>query len=159
AASTTTMLATAWLVEGFAQRRVFLGAMTLFLAGSLLGAAAWSTESLIAARVLQGAAAGVMQPLSMITLFAVFPLEERGRAMGLVGCGLVLAPAVGPTVGGALMQVFGWRAIFALSVPFCVAALPLGWRFLSDSHGFRPRHRFDWPGAVLLAAALVALLN
>jgi EmrB/QacA subfamily drug resistance transporter len=159
AASTTTMLATAWLVESLGQRRVFVAAVTVFLAGSLLGALAWSAGALITARVLQGAAAGVMQPLSMIALFEVFPLEERGRAMGLFGFGIVLAPAIGPTVGGLLMQIFGWRAIFVLSVPFCLAALPLGWKFLSDSRGFRPRHRFDWGGAALLALALVALLN
>ena len=159
AATTTTMLATAWLVESFGQRRTFLATMAVFFAGSVLGAASWSTESLIVARVLQGAAAGVMQPLSMIALFEVFPAEERGRAMGLFGFGVVLAPAIGPAVGGWLMQAFGWRAIFLLSVPFCIAALPLGWRALSNTRGTGPRRRFDWAGTALLAAALVALLN
>jgi MFS transporter, DHA2 family, multidrug resistance protein len=159
AASTTTMLATAWLIESIGQRKAFVAAVVVFLAGSLLGAGAWSAEALIAGRLLQGAAAGVMQPLSMIALFEVFPLEERGRAMGLFGFGIVLAPAVGPTVGGLLMQVFGWRAIFVLSVPFCVAALPMGWRFLSESSGIGPRHRFDWAGFLLLATALTALLR
>src|SRR6266540_1467772 len=123
AATTTSMLATAWLVETFGQRRTFVATMTLFFAASLLGAASWNTESLIAARVLQGATAGVMQPLSMIALFEVFPLEQRGRAMGLFGFGVVLAPAIGPAAGALLMEVFGWRAIFLLSVPFCAAAL------------------------------------
>ena len=77
------MLATTWLVETFGQRRTFLATMAVFFVGSILGAASWSAESMIAARVLQGAAAGVMQPLSMIALFEVFPPEERGRAMGL----------------------------------------------------------------------------
>ena len=159
AATTTTMLATAWLVETFGQRATFLATIAVFLAASLLGAAAWSSESLIAARVLQGAAAGIMQPLSMIALFEVFPVEQRGRAMGVFGFGVVLAPAVGPAVGGVLMQAFGWRAIFLLSVPFCAAALPLGLRFLSGSGGRGSQHRFDWAGAILLAAALAALLN
>src|SRR5712691_13389214 len=69
AATTTTMLATAWLVETFGQRRTFLATMAVFFVGSILGAASWSAESMIAARVLQGASAGVMQPLSMIALF------------------------------------------------------------------------------------------
>lgn len=158
AATTTSMLATAWLVQTFGQRRTFVATMAMFLAASLLGAASWNTESLIAARVLQGVAAGIIQPLSMIALFEVFPLEERGRAMGLFGFGVVLAPAVGPAAGGLLMDPFGWRAIFLLSVPFCVAALPLGWRWLSDDRS-TARQRFDWPGAVLLSLALVALLN
>jgi len=163
AATTTSMLATAWLVETFGQRRTFVATMALFFAASLLGAASWNTESLIAARVLQGVAAGVMQPLSMIALFEVFPFEERGRAMGLFGFGVVLAPAVGPAAGGLLMEAFGeafgWRAIFLLSVPFCVAALPLGWRWLRDIRNTAPQQRFDWPGAVLLSLAIVALLN
>ena len=159
AATTTTMLATGWLVETLGQRRTFLITMAVFLAGSILGAASWNSESMIAARVLQGAAAGVMQPLSMIALFEVFAIEERGRAMGLFGFGVVLAPAVGPAIGGWLMQAFGWRAIFLLAVPFCVAAFPLGWRSLPDRRATGPRRRFDWIGAVLLALALIALLN
>jgi MFS transporter, DHA2 family, multidrug resistance protein len=159
AATTTSMLATAWLVETFGQRRTFVSTMAMFLAASLVGAASWSTGSLIVARVLQGAAAGIMQPLSMIALFEVFPPERRGRAMGLFGFGVVLAPAIGPAVGGLLMEAFGWRAIFLLSVPFCAAALPLGWRWLSDARTDAARQRFDWLGAVLLSAALFALLN
>lgn len=159
AATTATMLATAWLVESFGQRRTFIATMAVFFAGSLLGAASWNTETLIIARVLQGAAAGVMQPLSMIAVFEVFPLEERGRAMGVFGFGVVLAPAVGPALGGVLMEAFGWRAIFLLSVPFCVAALPLGWRWLSVATGSGPRRLFDWAGVILLVVALVAILN
>src|SRR5208282_1765220 len=159
AATTTTMLATSWLVESFGQRNTFVATMAVFLAASLLGAASWNTESLIAARVLQGAAAGVMQPLSMIAVFEVFPLEERGRAMGVFGFGVVLAPAVGPAIGGLLTQAFGWRAIFLLSLPFCVAAIPLGWRWLPSAKASAPRASFDWFGAVLLTGALIALLN
>jgi EmrB/QacA subfamily drug resistance transporter len=158
-ASTVTMLATAWLIDGFGKRAVFIGTIVVFLAASVLGAASWNSEALIAARVLQGAAAGVMQPLSMIALFEVYPIEQRGRAMGIFGVGVVLAPAVGPAVGGVLLDNFGWRAIFLLSIPFCVVALPLAWRFLSDAKSGGPRHRFDWSGAALLVAALVALLQ
>ncbi len=159
AATATTMLATSWLVDSFGQRNTFVATMAVFLAASLLGATSWNIESLIAARVLQGAAAGVMQPLAMIAVFEVFPVEQRGRAMGVFGFGVVLAPAIGPAVGGALTQAFGWRAIFLISVPFCVAALPLGRRWLSSATPARPRQRFDWIGVMLLAGALVSLLN
>jgi MFS family permease len=71
----------------------------------------------------------------------------------------VLAPAIGPALGGALTQAFGWRSIFLLSVPFCIAALPLGWRYLPASRGSEPRPAFDWLGVILLAAALFALLD
>jgi DHA2 family multidrug resistance protein len=159
AATTTTMLATAWLVESFGQRRTFVGALAVFLAASALGAASWNTEILIASRVLQGAATGVLQPLAMIALFDVFPPERRGSAMGMFGFGIVLAPAVGPTVGGLLVQSFGWRSIFLLSMPFCVAGMLLGQRFLRRHGSPGTRRPFDWAGAILLTAALVALLN
>ena len=158
AATTTTMLATAWLVGAFGERRTFVASLALFLAGSLLGALAWSANALIAARIAQGAAAGVLQPLAMIVLFRVFPLRERGRAMALYGFGIVLAPAVGPTVGGALVDAFGWRSIFLLSLPFCVVGIAMGLRYL-ETRRTQARAGFDWIGLALLALAMTALLN
>ena len=158
AAMTATMLTTAWLVETFGERSTFVATLGLFLVASLLAAASWSTSVLIAARVLQGAAAGILQPLAMIVLFRVFPIEERGRAMALYGFGIVLAPAIGPAVGGTLLDAFGWRSIFVLTIPFCIAGLVLGARSLQTQARSRAR-RFDWVGCLLLAASLVALLN
>ena len=158
AATTATMLATAWLVETIGERATFVGAMALFLAASLLAAVSWSTQWLIAARVVQGACAGVLQPLAMIVLFRVFPVDERGRAMALYGFGIVLAPAIGPAIGGALLEAFGWRSIFLLTVPFCIAGLALGATTL-PRHAGRSSQRFDWIGWMLLLGALVTLLN
>jgi EmrB/QacA subfamily drug resistance transporter len=157
-ATTTTMLATAWLVGAFGERRTFIATLAVFLAGSLLGAAAMNAATLITARIVQGAAAGVLQPLAMIVLFRVFPAHERGRAMAIYGFGIVLAPAIGPTIGGALVDAFGWRSIFLLSVPFCALGIPMGWRYLQSSR-IAARTRFDWIGCALLALALTALLN
>ena len=159
AATTSTMLATAWLVESFGQRKTFMVTLAVFLAASLLGAVAWNTGALIAARVLQGAATGIMQPLCMIALFEVFPPHRRGAAMGMFGFGVVLVPAIGPTIGGLLVEAFGWRSIFLMPVPFCVAALALATRFLPRGTIRNPRNPFDWTGSALLGAALVALLN
>jgi MFS transporter, DHA2 family, multidrug resistance protein len=158
AATTATMLATAWLVETLGERMTFIGTLAVFLAGSLLAAVSWSAQSLIAARIVQGGAAGILQPFAMIVLFRVFPVEERGRAMALYGFGIVLAPAIGPAVGGAMLETFGWRSIFLLTVPFCVAALLLGLRTLPGD-ALRTDRRFDWTGWALLLGALVALLN
>lgn len=158
AAMTATMLATAWLVESFGERNTFVATLGVFLAASLLAAASWSTDALITARVLQGAAAGILQPLAMIVLFRVFPVEERGRAMALYGFGIVLAPAVGPAIGGMLLDAFGWRSIFLLTVPFCIAGLVLGARTLLTRTRAQAL-RFDWVGCLLLGASLVALLN
>jgi EmrB/QacA subfamily drug resistance transporter len=158
AAMTATMLTTAWLVEAFGERRAFVATLAVFLVASLLAAASWSTSVLITARVLQGAAAGILQPLAMIVLFRVFPVDERGRAMALYGFGIVLAPAIGPAIGGTLLDAFGWRSIFVLTVPFCLAGLVLGARTLpaqARAHALR----FDWVGCLLLGASLIALLN
>jgi len=157
AATASTMLATAWLVERFGERGTFCGALAVFLAGSLLGAAAPNAPLLILARVLQGGAAGILQPLAMVTLFRVYPLEERGRAMGLFGLGIVLAPAAGPTVGGWLVDAFGWRSIFLLTVPFAITGLALARRTLVGATGGEVR-RFDAVGTLVLVAGLVALL-
>ncbi|MEP6996202.1 MAG: DHA2 family efflux MFS transporter permease subunit [Betaproteobacteria bacterium] len=158
-AMTTTMLATAWLVETHGQRRTFIAALSIFLASSALGAASWSPEALIVSRVLQGAAAGILQPLAMIALFEVFPPERRGSAMGLFGLGIVLVPAIGPSIGGILLEAFGWRSIFLLPLPFCIAGLALGWISLPGPRGSGPGTRFDWAGFALLAATLALLLN
>jgi len=158
AAMTGTMLTTAWLVETFGERATFTTTLSLFLAASLTAAASFSMDALIAARVLQGAAAGILQPLAMIVLFRVYPIEERGRAMALYGFGIVLAPAIGPAIGGMLLDAFGWRSIFLLTVPFCIAGLVLGARTLQKRGPAAPL-RFDWLGCALLVGALVTLLN
>ena len=158
AATTATMLATAWLVETIGERATFIATMTLFLAASLLAAISWSAQSLITARIVQGACAGILQPLAMIVLFRVYPVEERGRAMALYGFGIVLAPAIGPAIGGALLEAFGWRSIFLLTVPFCIAGIALGATTL-PRHAGRTSSRFDWVGWGLLLGALIALLN
>ena len=158
AATTATMLATAWLVETIGERATFIATMTLFLAASLLAAVSWSVQSLITARIIQGACAGILQPLAMIVLFRVYPVEERGRAMALYGFGIVLAPAIGPAIGGALLDAFGWRSIFLLTVPFCIAGIALGATTL-PRHAGRTSSRFDWVGLGLLLGALIALLN
>jgi MFS family permease len=94
----------------------------------------------------------------MIVLFRIFPVDERGRAMALYGFGIVLAPAVGPAIGGALLEAFGWRSIFLLTVPFFIAGLALGPRALPRG-ARRGSQRFDWTGWALLLAALATLLN
>lgn len=158
AAMTATMLATAWLVQTLGERAAFVGMLALFLGASLLAAASWSTHSLIVARVIQGGAAGVLQPLAMIVLFRVFPVEERGHAMALYGFGIVLAPAIGPAIGGTLLDAFGWRSIFLLTIPSSIAGIVLGLRTLPGDVRAASL-RFDVIGWLLLTASLIALLN
>ncbi|MAA74667.1 MAG: MFS transporter [Salinisphaeraceae bacterium] len=160
AAMTTTMLASASVSERFGQRQSFFWAMALFAAASVLGGLAPNIEVMITARVLQGMSAGLMQPLAMVTIFRVFADHERGRALGLFGMGVVLAPAVGPVVGGILVDAYGWRAVYFAVLPICVIAMLMALRYLgaerSDQASIR---RFDWPGLLLLACATVLTLG
>ncbi|MEQ8797817.1 MAG: DHA2 family efflux MFS transporter permease subunit [Salinisphaeraceae bacterium] len=158
AAMTATMLASARAVERLGQQRTFRIALWLFVAASLLAAASWNTPVMIAARILQGAVAGIIQPLALVVIFQVFPDNERGRALGLYGMGVVLAPAVGPAVGGWLMDVFSWRAVYLAALPFCAVGL-WGARRTLGHHRAETVLPFDWCGIGLLAAGLALLLG
>jgi EmrB/QacA subfamily drug resistance transporter len=159
AAMTVTMLMTAWGERRFGQRGTMVAALSLFLFGSVLGGVAPDQNVLIVSRVLQGLGAGLVQPLAMVVMFQVFPPHQRGTAMGLFGIGVVLAPALGPWVGGVLMDSFDWRFLFYLGIPFGAAGIGLAGLFLPsrDPHGAKPA--LDWPALVWLAVALLALLQ
>jgi len=159
AAMTATMLLTHWAEQALGQRGAITAALALFTAGSLLGGIAPNEDVLIAARVIQGAAAGIVQPMAMVIIFRVFPPEQRGSAMGVYGIGVVLAPALGPWVGGLLMDSFDWRYVFYLGVPFAVLAIALAQLFLPARADPGPRPGFDWLGLALLAASITALLS
>lgn len=159
AAMTATMLLTHWAEQALGQRGAITAALVLFTAGSLLGGIAPSEDILIAARVIQGAAAGLVQPMAMVIIFQVFPPDRRGAAMGVFGIGVVLAPALGPWVGGLLMDSFDWRYVFYLGVPFAALAIALAQIFLPGRADSGPRPGFDWLGLALLAVSLTAFLS
>jgi len=159
AAMTVSMLMTAWCERAFGQRTTMVGALGLFLAGSILGGIAPDENLLIVARVIQGLAAGVVQPLAMVVMFQIFPPEKRGAAMGLFGIGVVLAPALGPWVGGVLMDSFNWRFLFYLGIPFGVGGMLLAQLFLPGRAPGIGKVPLDWPGVVFLSIALLALLE
>jgi MFS family permease len=120
AAMTATMLLADWVDRAFGLRAGMSGALILFATGSVLGALAPNEIVLTLARVVQGAATGVVQPLAMVLMFRVYPPDQRGMAMGIFGVGVVLAPAIGPWVGGLLVDAFDWRYVFYLGVPFAL---------------------------------------
>lgn len=159
AAMTTAMLISAWSVERFGIRATYLGAMAMFVVGSVMGALAPGIGWLIAARVLQGAAAGVIQPLGMIVVFHAFPPGQQGRGFGLYGLGVILSPAAAPVLGGVLMDLVSWRATFLAALPFCLMGMVLARAHLP---GRRPSETLPRPldgvGVVLLAGTLAVLL-
>lgn len=159
AAMTATMLLNAWLVARLGIRMTFISAVSLFMVASLVGATAPTVEVLVVARVLQGAAAGVLQPLAMLVIFQAFPPERRGFAMGIFGFGVVLAPALGPTVGGVTVEYLSWRYIFLVALPFCLAGLYMGSLYLPRRDVVERKIRFDGLGFALICLFLVTVLG
>ena len=120
---------TGFLIRRFSTKRVFIAAMVLFTLGTLIGALAPGFITLVVARVVQAAGTGVMMPLLMTTIMELVPLHQRGRMMGRVSIVIAAAPALGPLLGGLVINWFEWRAIFVMVLPVAVLALALGiWR-------------------------------
>jgi EmrB/QacA subfamily drug resistance transporter len=159
AAMTIGMLLTSWLIANFGQRRTFIGAVVIFIGALLVAGSAPNETVIIAWRIVQGAIAGVLQPLSMYTLFRVFPPHQRGTAMGFFGMSVILGPALGPSLGGVMIEHFNWRAIFYVAVPVASLAVLLGGIFMPEREDSNARTRFDWAGFVLLGTALACVLT
>ena len=159
AASTAAMPTVAWLRDRFGARAIFVAAMGIFSAAALVGESADSIEMVILARVVQGACAGVSQPLALMTIFQLFPPNDRGLASGIFGMGVILGPALGPTFGGLIVDAFGWRYVFLGSLPMCALGIMMAFVFLPGRDASAPRSRFDWVGLALIALSVTCLLN
>ena len=152
-------LLSAWFARAFGVRGAFMVISCVFFAGSALAFVGASFEMVVLGRVLQGFAAGIMQPMTMALTFTQFPAHRSGQAMAFHGMGIQIAPMLGPMVGGMVIDTLGWREIFLVPIPICVAALLLGMIYLpgrEEEQG--PPPKFDWVGYSLLVAALASLL-
>jgi EmrB/QacA subfamily drug resistance transporter len=163
-AMTVSMLTTPWLLSRYGYRRTYSGCMWLLMAGGLVGGLANEFSLVMAARVAEGLAAGVVQPIPAIIIMRAFQPHEQGRASGVFGMGVVLAPAIGPSIGGVLVDLFGWRSIFFMVVPFCLASLWMARKFVpNNSPGGVAANRegagLDWRGLLLGTAGTLCLLN
>ena len=162
-ASTVSMLTTPWLLARFGYRATYAGCMWLLMAGGLMGGLAQTFELVLAARVAEGLAAGAVQPIPAIIIMRAFQPHEQGRASSLFGMGVVLAPAIGPSIGGVLVDWFGWRSIFYMVVPFCLACLWMARRYVpTTGPGGVAASRdeaLDWFGLGLGTVGTLCLLN
>lgn len=111
---------TAFLIEKFSTRKLFITAMSLFSAGTLIAAFAPNFPFLLTARIVQAAGAGLMIPLMQTIFLLVFPVEKRGAAMGMVGLVIAFAPAIGPTLSGWIVESHSWRVLFYMVFPIAV---------------------------------------
>ena len=159
ATMTASQLLGAWVIASFGQRVGYIGSVAVFIAGSLLCASAPNIDMLIVGRVVQGFAAGVAQPLAMVMIFRVFPPERRGLAMSLYGMGIMIAPILGPVVGGVTIDLLGWRELFYIPLPVTVVAAVMGFLFFPTRDREVQRPPFDWTGYALLVGAIVCLMT
>jgi DHA2 family multidrug resistance protein len=147
----------AFFADTLGIKRFYIFSLAAFTLGSALCGIAWSLPILIFFRVLQGLGGAALFPLSITLLFRVFPPAERGVAMGSFGVPALLAPAIGPTLGGYLVTYAGWQLIFYINVPVGIIAILLSLIFIREYRG-ETRQRFDFWGAFFVALGLATTL-
>jgi EmrB/QacA subfamily drug resistance transporter len=148
---------TGWSVERFGAKTMWLFSLTVFLSGSLLCGAAWSVESLIVFRVLQGVGGGMILPLGQTILAQAAGPRRLGRVMSVVSLPAQLAPIVGPLIGGVIIDDVSWRWIFWINAPICATAIVLAWRTVPASTP-QPAQKLDLAGLALLSPAVASII-
>ncbi|MBT2515765.1 DHA2 family efflux MFS transporter permease subunit [Arthrobacter sp. ISL-30] len=148
---------TGFILQRLTTRRSFLLAMGLFSGGTLLAALAPGFEVLLLARIIQAGGTAIMLPLLMTTILTLVPLARRGAVMGNVSIAISVAPALGPTVSGIILDHFSWRFMFVFVLPVALAALAIGARFLTNV-GEKGNTSLDFPSVILTVPAFGGLV-
>lgn len=148
---------TGWATDYFGARRLWLAAVVIFAAGSLLAGLAWSVPSLIAFRVLQGVGAGLIGPVGTSIVARTAGRERMGRAMSVVGVPLVLGPVLGPVLGGLIIDTVSWRWVFLINLPIGLVAFTLAW-FAFDRDPAERAGGIDTRGFLLLCPGVTLLV-
>jgi MFS transporter, DHA2 family, multidrug resistance protein len=157
AANAIVIPATAWLTGVLGRRRLFLICTTIFTVSSFLSGLAPNLPFLVAMRVLQGLGGGPVVPMAQATMWEIFPLRQRGLAMAVWGVGIMMAPILGPTVGGWICDNWSWRWIFYVNLPIGVLGFFMASAFLFDSPYAKKPTSVDWPGIALMVVGFGAL--
>ncbi len=148
---------TGWLSDRIGTKRLYLISLAVFTIGSFFSGLAWSLPALIAFRAFQAIGGGVIMPITMSMLYQLVPRSRIGSAMGFFGLALILAPAIGPTLGGYLVEYVDWRFIFYVNVPIGVLGILAGAAYIPE-FARRAAGAFDLAGALTSAIGLFALL-
>ncbi len=149
--------ATGWAADRFGTKRIYLWSLALFMLGSALCAVAWSAGSLIAFRVLQGVGGGMIMPAVMTIMTQKAGPHRMGRVMGILGVPMLIAPILGPILGGWLVDDVSWRWIFLINIPIGIVALITAQVVLERDRP-QPAHKLDWLGMALLSPGLTLLI-
>jgi EmrB/QacA subfamily drug resistance transporter len=153
----TVIPVTGWAADRFGTKRIYLWSLALFTLGSVLSGLAWSDGSLIAFRVLQGIGGGMIMPAVMTIMTKKAGPHRMGRVMGVLGVPMLLAPILGPILGGWLVDNASWRWIFFINLPIGIVAFILGLIVLETDQP-QPAHRLDWFGMLLLSPGLAVFI-
>jgi DHA2 family multidrug resistance protein len=149
---------TGWLASFIGRKRLLMLSVTGFTISSFLCGLAPTLPLLIAFRILQGATGGAMQPLSQAVLLEAFPPQDRGKAMGFWGLGIVVAPILGPVLGGWLTDSYSWRWVFYINIPVGIASIVMTQLYIFDPSYIRQAtRRVDYWGIGMLAVGIGAL--
>jgi EmrB/QacA subfamily drug resistance transporter len=146
-----------WSIHRIGAKRVYMISLALFLLGSILCACAWSANSLIVFRVLQGFGGGMIMPVGQAIMARTAGPQRMGKVMGIVGVPQLLGPILGPVLGGLIVSNISWRWIFIVNVPIGLVALWLSRTYLAPTPG-DGGHRFDLAGFLLLAPGLALIV-
>jgi EmrB/QacA subfamily drug resistance transporter len=148
---------TGWAADRFGTKRLYMTAIALFVAGSLLCATSWSIGALIGFRVLQGLGGGMLMPLGMTIMTRAAGPHRMGRLMAILGVPMLLGPILGPIIGGWLIQVASWHWIFLINAPIGLIAIIYAWRVLPRDTP-EPSESFDFLGMALMSPGLALFL-
>jgi EmrB/QacA subfamily drug resistance transporter len=148
---------TGWAADRFGTKRIYLTSLVLFTLGSVLSGLAWSDASLIVFRVLQGIGGGMIMPAVMTIMTQKAGPHRMGRVMGVLGVPMLVAPILGPILGGWLVDDVSWRWIFFINLPIGIVAFILGMLVLEPDEP-QPAHRLDWLGMLLLSPGLAVFI-
>ncbi|MCL6610512.1 MAG: DHA2 family efflux MFS transporter permease subunit [Peptococcaceae bacterium] len=148
---------TGYLGDTYGTKRAYLASLSVFTAGSVLCGLAWNNNSMIAARIVQGIGGGAIMPLSMVIVYKIVPRNMIGTALGFWGMAAVTAPAIGPTLGGYIVEHLDWRFLFTVNIPVGILGILLGSMILNDTEVKRGQ-KFDIWGFVTSALGCFTLL-
>jgi len=146
-----------WLGDRFGFKRLYMVSLVVFVGGSLLCGISWDLNSLIVARVIQAIGGGMIMPTMMSMVFRIVPREKIGTGMAIFGLALMVGPAIGPTLGGYIVEYVNWRWIFTINLPIGIIGVLLAWMVLPE---FQAKHpgKLDIGGAITAAVMLFSLL-
>lgn len=144
-----------WLAGRFGRKNFFLACLIGFTVASMLCGVAESLPQMVLFRALQGMFGAALVPLSQTTMFDLYPVEQRGSAMAMWGMGVMVGPIMGPTLGGYLTDIYNWRWVLYVNLPFGLLAIAGLWFFMKDE-GRNAAQRFDWLGFGVLSLGLGA---